>query len=90
MPEPHAEFAKPPFLCRLGFHQRYLDGAWFSSVRRCDRCDWTEDQHDAEKLDRERQLWAQGPPGEKVEEGLARVALAMAKDTIHSDRDANA
>jgi hypothetical protein len=44
-------------MCHLGLHQLYLDAAMFSSVRRCNFCDYAEGHESLRRLERERELW---------------------------------
>jgi hypothetical protein len=73
-PAPH----RRPLLCRLGLHSYHTDSAMFNSARRCNNCDHPQDTAGAERLDRERQLWSSGPPGETIGQAMARVGRGLA------------
>ena len=68
---------KKPILCRLGFHRKYLDAALFSRVERCSDCVWVADPYAAKRLEKERNLWAEAPPNESIEDGIVRVGTAI-------------
>ena len=68
------------FLCRLGFHNWYIDGAAFSSAERCNFCPAVKDPIEAAQLYRERQIWKkiqEEEPNLKGDALLGRVASRL-------------
>jgi len=63
-------------LCRLGFHQWYLDSAIFCSVQRCQRCSAVDDESDAKRLALERKIWEEEG---RNNSGYSATFLAVAK-----------
>lgn len=46
-----------PWRCVFGFHAPFVDSALASRVKRCNYCDWVSSKKDAERLEREREMW---------------------------------
>jgi len=65
-----------PLLCRLGFHQWYLDSAIFCSVRRCYRCSVVDNESAAEKVALERKIWKEESQSNS---DFVTVAFAVSK-----------
>lgn len=64
---------KRPFLCRIGLHQWYIDGAMFTRADRCNNCDEWKHPVEGRRVELERDAWEQAVPGESMEEGMQRV-----------------
>lgn len=50
---------KKPLLCRLHLHQSSVDSAWFTQAELCSRCGEYLDPKQGDKLQLERELWAE-------------------------------
>ena len=68
------ETVKKPLLCKLGFHQWYVESSMFFTAKRCNRCLTFADVRDEERINREWELWEQ--------EKDKQVPFNVAKDNL--------